>query len=85
MPTPSHHRTRLGPITQSASRSSNRNPPTVAGRNLPTHTPAHRQPFANISGNTMERPGMNGYGMSAGMKVGRQQTGKITLRVPYNT
>jgi len=43
-------------------------------------TPSQRQPFGNISGNSINRPSMSGYGMSAGMKVGRQQgNGKSSI------
>ena len=36
-------------------------------------TPSQRQPFGPISGNSVNRPNVSGYGMSAGLKVGRQQ------------
>ena len=86
MPTPSNHRTQLGPITQSLSRGvpgSNRNPSTLANRSSQNHTPGQRQPFASISGNAIDRPGVggSGYGMSAGMKIGRQQGNEISF--PY--
>lgn len=37
-------------------------------------TPSQRQPLANLGSNTMNRSSISGYGMSAGMKVGRQQS-----------
>ncbi len=36
-------------------------------------TPSHRQPFTNVTGNSVNRSSVSGYGMSAGLKVGRQQ------------
>ena len=82
MATPSNHRTQLGPVVQSSSHSNGRSSANMASRNSQNHVPAQRQPFASKSGNPMERHGMNGYGMSAGMKVGRQQTGENVLSVP---
>lgn len=41
--------------------------------NSQNHTPAQRQPFTSVDVNSVNRTGLSGYGMSAGMKVGRQQ------------
>ena len=76
MPTPSNHRTQLGPATQSASRlgaGGHRNPVNTINRDLQHHTPAPRQTLGGLSTNNVYRNGLSGYGMSAGMKVGRQQ------------
>ena len=76
MPTPSNHRTQLGPATQSASRlgaGGYRNPVNTINRDLQHHTPAPRQTLGGLSTNNVYRNGLSGYGMSAGMKVGRQQ------------
>ncbi|KAK4692020.1 E3 ubiquitin-protein ligase CCNP1IP1, partial [Lecanoromycetidae sp. Uapishka_2] len=73
--TPSH-RTQLGPAAQPAIRTGTaafRDPPNMVNRSLQSHTPAHRQPFAGHNVNSAARPSMSGYGMSAGMKIGRQQ------------
>ena len=79
-PTPSNHRSQLGQSTQSARRlgvGTNRNPTASVNRSSHNPAPTQRQPFASISGNALERPGMGGYGLSAGLKVGRQQSGKF--------
>ena len=76
MPTPSNHRTQLGPTAQSASRSrtgGHRHPSNVINRDLQSHTPGQRQSLASMNMNSVDRNGLSGYGMSAGMKVGRQQ------------
>ena len=66
-------------MASSVNRINSHNPITIGSRNSQAHTPAQRQPLANTSGNTVDRSGVNGYGMSAGMKVGRQQAGKISV------
>ena len=74
MATPSQHRTRLGPSKLAGNSAGDyRNqsgslPPSSQGQ-----TPAQRQPFGNLNINSINRPNVSGYGMSAGMKVGRQQ------------
>ena len=76
MPTPSNHRTQLGLATQSASRLEAgvyRNPVNMINRDLQHHTPAPRQTLGGLSTDNVYRNGLSGYGMSAGMKVGRQQ------------
>ncbi|KAI9679394.1 MAG: hypothetical protein M1817_005416 [Caeruleum heppii] len=52
----------------------NHNPPS--GR-AETHRQSQRQPLAGVSGNNARRSphGFGGYGLSAGMKVGRPQVG----------
>ena len=79
MPTPSNHRTQLGPAAQSASRLGTggfRHPANMVNRDLQNHTPGQRQSLGGGNMNSVNRNGMSGYGMSAGMKVGRQQ-GKL--------
>ena len=76
MPTPSNHRTQLGPTAQSVSRmgtGSYRHATNVMNRDFQHHTPGQRQSLANVNMNSVNRNGLSGYGMSAGMKVGRQQ------------
>ena len=76
MPTPSNHRTQLGPTGQSASRlgtGGHRYTTNVINRDFQNHTPAQRQSLGNLNMNSMNRNNLSGYGMSAGMKVGRQQ------------
>lgn len=76
MPIPSNHRTQLGPIAQSASRLGTggyRHPANMLSKDLQNHTPSQRQSLAGLNVNSVNRSGMSGYGMSAGMKVGRQQ------------
>ena len=76
MPTPSNHRTQLGPTGQSASRLGTggyRHPANMMNRDLQNHTPGQRQALASLNINSANRNGLSGYGMSAGMKVGRQQ------------
>lgn len=48
------------------------NPGRIAAGRL-QQTPSQRQPFANVGNSSLNRSGVSGYGMSAGMKVGRQQ------------
>ena len=76
MPTPSNHRTQLGPTGQSASRLGTggyRHPSNVINRDFQNHTPGQRQSLGNLNMNSTNRNNLSGYGMSAGMKVGRQQ------------
>lgn len=76
MPPPlTQHRARLGPASNPASRlgvDSHRNISGLMG-NSQIQTPSHRQPFSNVTGNSVNRSSVSGYGMSAGLKVGRQQ------------
>ncbi len=79
MPTPSNHRTQLGPAAQSASRLGTggfRHPANMVNRDLQSHTPGQRQSLGGVNMNSVSRNGMSGYGMSAGMKAGRPQ-GKL--------
>jgi hypothetical protein len=39
--------------------------------------PLQRRPLFGLSGNHLNRPSVSGYGMSAGIKIGRQQGGHI--------
>ncbi|KAF6236070.1 hypothetical protein HO173_005698 [Letharia columbiana] len=76
MPTPSNHRTQLGPTTQSASRLGTlgyRHDANMFNKDLQNHTAGQRQSLASLNMNSVNRNGLSGYGMSAGMKVGRQQ------------
>lgn len=76
MPTPSNHRTQLGPTAQSANRlgtGSYRHPANMMNRDSQNHTPGQRQSLADLNVSSVNRNGLSGYGMSAGMKVGKQQ------------
>ena len=76
MATPSQHRTRLGPLGQPPGRVNPgdfRQNNNVMPNSSQSQTPSQRQPFSSITGNSVNRPHVSGYGMSAGMKVGRQQ------------
>lgn len=75
MATPSQHRTRLGPLGQSSNRASQTDyrSSNMISNSMQNQTPSQRQPFGIISGNSVNRPSVGGYGMSAGLKVGRQQ------------
>lgn len=77
MPTPSNHRTQLGPVASNSSRvgaGGFRNTASTANRGLQSQNPAHSQPFASLNANTLSRPSMSGYGLSAGLKVGKQSS-----------
>ena len=77
MPTPSNHRTQLGPVASNSSRlgaGGLRNTTSTANRGLQSQTPAHQQSFASLNANTLSRPSMSGYGLSAGLKVGKQSS-----------
>lgn len=92
-PTPSNHRTQLGPVASNSSRlgaGGFRNAASTAARGLQSQTPAHQQSFAGLNANTLSRPSMSGYGLSAGLKVGRQTSWSLfrSLRVwnrPHST
>lgn len=77
MATPSQHRTRLGPA-RPLGNGSNIGDYRTQNNFLPpssqNQTPLHRQPFGTLNPNSVSRPNVSGYGMSAGMKVGRQQS-----------
>lgn len=75
--TPSQHRTRL-PTPARPGRQpgqlQNHNPQNgLTGKPQNSHTSMPRQPLSGINPNNLNINGMSGYGMSAGMKVGRQQ------------
>ena len=76
-PTPSSHRTHLGPVAHSPGRlpAGVRRSAGTANGISPNGTPAQRQPIGNFGTHSVSRNGLSGYGMSAGMKVGRQQSG----------
>ena len=77
MPTPSNHRTQLGPVASNSSRLGTggfRNTAGTANRGLQSQTPAHQPSFAGINANTLSRPSMSGYGLSAGLKMGKQSS-----------
>ena len=82
--TPSLHRTRLGqafqptPVQQSNGIRSNN---LFSAGHVPSHTPSQRRPLAAVSGNSVGRSGLSGYGMSAGLKVGRQSGIIIVLNI----
>ena len=74
-PTPIQQRTQVGSSTQRRNRlnidafdESSR-----ASTLRVQQTPSQRQPLAKIGANALNRSGISGYGMSAGVKVGRQQ------------
>lgn len=74
--TPSLHRTRLGQPMQTVTQqgiSGVRNLGALATGTSQTQTPAQRRPLGGLNGNSSSRTGVSGYGMSAGLKVGRQQ------------
>ena len=73
--TPSAHRTRLGqplqPTAQPAPAEGLRNPRLFTNGDI--QTPSLRRPLEKLNSNSIPRSGVGGYGMSAGLKVGRQQ------------
>ena len=77
MPTPSSHRTQLGPFAESTSRSNSaryRHITNNDSRPALHHTPLQRQPLNSVTAATVNKNGLGSYGMSAGVKVGRQQS-----------
>jgi hypothetical protein len=84
IPTPSNHRTQLGPMAQISSRLGTggyRNSASLLSKAGPSQTPSHRQPFTSLDSNTLNRPSVSGYGMSAGMKIGKQASKKSSSLV----
>lgn len=82
--TTSQHRTRLPtPIRQvrQFNQVQNQNSTSgLVGKFQNTHTSMPRQPLNGANTSNVNTTGMSGYGMSAGMKVGRQQpTGSSNL------
>lgn len=74
--TPSSHRTRLGvsnSIGVEQATSSARGSRIFSADTLHSQTPSTRRQSYNASGTPLGRSAVSGYGMSAGMKVGRQQ------------
>lgn len=73
--TPSLHRTQLRQPMQTINHqgtSGIRSLGALATGASQTHAPSQRRPLGGLNGNTASRPGVSGYGMSAGLKVGRQ-------------
>ncbi|KAI9872315.1 MAG: hypothetical protein M1830_001791 [Pleopsidium flavum] len=75
--TPSQHRTRLPtparPGRQSGQLQTHNHQSGLTGKPQDNLTSMPRQPLSGINPNSLNSNGMSGYGMSAGMKVGRQQ------------
>ncbi|KAI9723940.1 MAG: hypothetical protein M1812_000658 [Candelaria pacifica] len=74
--TPTQHRERL-PAPGRSTRPPEYPPGHLGGfasNNMHTQTPMHRQPLGSHNGNALNNSSMSGYGMSAGMKAGRQQS-----------
>ena len=81
LPTPAHFLPQMASIQQSGSQpytGNYVNPGRISAGTL-QQTPSQRQPLANVSHNSLNRSGVSGYGMSAGMKVGRQQRESLTI------
>ena len=79
--TPFGHRTRLGSgisVRQQVPESA-RNIGVSAPATSHSQTPCQRRPPVNMNSNSISRPSLSGYGMSAGMKVGRQRGMTISL------
>ncbi|MCJ1351219.1 MAG: hypothetical protein MMC33_001202 [Icmadophila ericetorum] len=74
--TPSLHRTRLIPAQSRGNPQVNgigsHNLGTFTASNLHGQTPLQRRPLSNLVSASNSRSGLSGYGMSAGLKVGRQ-------------
>lgn len=77
LPTPSHHRTQFVSIPQTGNGLSNG---TFSGPNRVQQTP-QRQPLANVGTGSINRPIISGYGMSAGLRVGRQQGKRVSIAI----
>ncbi|KAL8776121.1 MAG: hypothetical protein Q9194_003352 [Teloschistes cf. exilis] len=76
--TPSQHRTQVGPQMQNAHlQGSSRSAPSFTGGLSQGQTPSQRLPLGTMSAGSANRSNLGSYGMSAGMKVGRQQERKI--------
>ena len=79
--TPFGHRTRLGSgisLRQQVPESA-RNSGVYVPATSHSQTPFQRRSLVNMNSNSISRPSVSGYGMSAGMKVGRQQGMIISL------
>ncbi|KAL8868251.1 MAG: hypothetical protein Q9174_005111, partial [Haloplaca sp. 1 TL-2023] len=70
--TPSQHRTQLGPQMQHAAQNAGGQISSGFATGL-GGTPSQRLHLGTMNPNVVNRPNMGGYGMSAGLKVGRQQ------------
>ena len=77
MATPSQHRTRLGSTIRTFGQQDAGQGPINKGffatGGVHYQTPSQRHPLGAINGNSVNRSGISGYGMSAGVKVGRQR------------
>ncbi|KAL8731479.1 MAG: hypothetical protein Q9181_004289 [Wetmoreana brouardii] len=72
--TPSQHRTQLGARMQTAhQQDGSRNSSSFMTGLSHSQTPSQRQPLGTMSASSVNRSNHGGYGMSAGLKVGRQQ------------
>ena len=74
--TPFGHRTRLGstfPPGRQQAPGSARATMTNAPVTSHSQTPSQRRPMLNMNNTTANRLSVSGYGMSAGLKIGRQQ------------
>lgn len=73
--TPAEHRTRLPVVTPQADRViASRHAQSsfsFTGANPSQSSITQRQPFGNLDGNLVSNSGTSGYGLSAGMKIGR--------------
>ncbi|MCJ1433354.1 hypothetical protein MMC27_002714 [Xylographa pallens] len=81
--TPFGHRTRLGSMflpSRQQVPGSIRATTTNAPATSHTQTPSQRHPIFNMNNTTITRPSVSGYGMSAGLKIGRQQGPRLN---PY--
>lgn len=73
-PTPSQHRTQLGPRVQyNSQQSTSRNASNIAPSISQIPTSSQRLPLGTMGASSINRSNFGGYGMSAGLKVGRQQ------------
>ncbi|SLM40206.1 hypothetical protein LPUS_10952 [Lasallia pustulata] len=89
MATPSQHRTRLGSTIRTFGQQGAGQGPINKGffatGGVHYQTPSQRHPLGAVNGNSVNRSGISGYGMSAGVKVGRQQGTSASFHSPWNT
>lgn len=81
LPMPAQYRPQMSSIQQSGSQPTTGtfvNPGRIPAERL-QQTPSQRQPLANVGNSSLNRSGVRGYGMSAGMKVGRQQGTSLAI------
>ena len=81
--TPSNHRNQFGPPSQPVANRIGagglRDPASTTNGGSQIQTPAHRLPLASLNVNSGSKNRLSGYGMSAGIKIGRQQGKRETL------